>query len=135
MTGLSIFLHGSFNNFWWQEWAGCLFVPVQCFQVVTYKLFVKTGWAGTGFPAVLWPETGRIRCQDFIHQVQLAIVVETKLKLGIGDDDSAFERIAGSELIYLNADIPDLAGHILTDQVNYGREINIFIMITGGCLG
>ena len=58
------------------------------FEPVAGKLLVKRWLRMSGFIAFRRPETGAVGCQHFIADHHVAILVQTKLKLGIRNDDT-----------------------------------------------
>src|SRR5690606_34813175 len=67
----------------------CLLVPAGGFQPVAHELLVEARRIAAFGIAVGRPEAAGIRGQRLVHQGQGAVVVQTELELGVGDDDAA----------------------------------------------
>ena len=59
------------------------------------------------------PEAGGIRGEHFVAQHHVAVLIQTKLKLGVGNDDAAGERIFSTLLIQGNGVVAQLGGVLL----------------------
>ena len=66
----------------------CPVVVRICFQPVTGKLFVKRRLPMSRFITVCRPEAGAVRCEHLITDNKATILVKTKFKFGICNDDS-----------------------------------------------
>ena len=95
-AGFPIFGAGAGNDLVRQARARGFLVPVQRFQMVTHVLLVVGRRVAAKLPGILRPETRRIRGQCFINEMQDALFVDTKFKLGVGNDNVPGQRIGGS---------------------------------------
>ena len=65
-------------------------------QPIADNLFVIGGLALANFVAFQRPEAGAVRGNHFVTQYNLAVLVKTKFKFGIGNDDAALQSISST---------------------------------------
>ena len=111
-------------------------------QPVAGKLFVEGRLSMTCFIAVCRPETGAVRCQHLVSDHDIAVLIQTKLKLGIRNDDTAAQCILSALFIQSDGAVTQLLCVFLSlareslFQIIYTLlERNILIMITDLCFG
>ena len=73
----------SFYDFGGQFGSGSGFDPIQGFQVIANELLVEAGGRNAFAPFGGLPITGRIRSEDFVDQVNVAILIEAEFELSI----------------------------------------------------
>ena len=86
---VAIFSAGASRDLRRQLGSRRLLVPVQGLQVIAYKLLVEARRTGARRIGVSRPEARRVRGKQLIDKGQSAIVIQTKLELGIRDDNAA----------------------------------------------
>ena len=70
---LSVFLACLGDNILWQLRRRRLLVPTDFGEVVPDELLIETLLRFTGFIEIRGPETGGVRCEDFINDNQFSI--------------------------------------------------------------
>src|SRR3990167_4436696 len=108
-----VVLSGGFgNHFVGHTWRRRGFVPgfavhQGLLQPVAHKLLVLAGRVGAFGVALLRPETAGVGRQHLVHQRQRAVGVQTKLELGVGNDDALGQRDLGRSFVNLDADVAE----------------------------
>ena len=106
------------------------FVPVQRLKIIAHKLLIETRWTDTDAVFISGPVARRVRSQYFVYQDQFIIFVNTKLELGISDDNAAFARVVRRQPVNLDTFIPDLSCLFFTNFGDDVGKVDIDIMIT-----
>ena len=78
-----------------------------CLEPVTNELLVVRRLGFAHFVAFQRPETGAVRCQHFVCQNDFAVLVQSELELGIGNDDAVFPCVVRALLVYGDGEIPN----------------------------
>ena len=135
---LEIFLNGFLNNIFRQS-------PVIsriCLEPVACKLLVEGRLAVTNFVAFYRPETGTVRSQHLVADDDVAVFVQTKLKLGICNDDAVAVCVVSAFLVECDGAVTQFFSILGT----FAREVflevidalligDVFVVITDLCLG
>lgn len=82
-------------------------------EPVAHELLIEGRLAVARLVAFQRPEAGGIRGEHFVAQHHVAVLIQTKLKLGVGNDDAAGERIFSTLLIQGNGVVAQLGGVLL----------------------
>ena len=75
------------------------------------------------------PVAGRVGRQHFVHERQGAIFIQTKLELGVGNDDAFGQRKRSRQLVNLDADFFDLCGEFRTNNLDDLFVAYVFIVL------
>ena len=96
----------------------------------------------TRLVALQRPEAGGVRGQHLIAQHHVAVLVQTKLELGIGNDDAAGQCILGALLVQGNGVVAQLSGvlqtvtgELLLQHVNALLVGDVLVVVADLCLG
>ena len=89
-------------------------------QPVTDELFVIGRLGLARLVLVCRPESGAVRCQDFVSEDHVAVLVETELELRVGDYDPFSKRIVCALFVYGDGKISDLLSELLASS----REVS-----------
>lgn len=82
-------------------------------EPVANELLIEGRLAVARLVAFQRPEAGGIRGEHLVAQHHVAVLIQTKLKLGVGNDDAAGERIFSTLLIQGNGVVAQLGGVLL----------------------
>ncbi len=74
------------------------------------------------------PETAGVGREALVDQRDLAID-DTKLELGVGDDDAAGRGILGSSLVDLEGQVANLRGDVLADDLAATLERDVLVVV------
>ena len=86
---LEIFINGLVHDFLWK----CPVIVRIGFQPVAGELLVK-GWLSMSWLiAICRPESGAVRCEHLITKHNISILIQTKLKLGICNNNTLAQCI------------------------------------------
>ena len=133
--GLAIFFGRLCDHRFRQFGAGRGFVPLQGLQVVPDELLVKARRADPRTVLISRPETGRVRCQHLVYQVESAGRVLAEFKLGIGNNDPLGQGKGRTFSIDLQADVPYPRGQFLAQDLLGLCQVDVFVVIPDRCLG
>src|SRR5690606_33461658 len=61
-------------------------------------------------------------------QVQTARLIQTELKLGVGNDDAPLRRVGGRFLVNLQGHLANLLGQLLTNFSHYVRKAYVLVV-------
>ena len=133
LIALKIFLNGLVHDLLGQ----CPVVVRIGLQPVAGKLLVKGRLTVTRLITVCRPETGAVRSQHLIADGDVSILIQTKLKFGIGNDDTFAQCVLGAFFIKSNGIILQLlsilfsfARIVLFQMINALLIGNILIVIS-----
>ena len=82
-------------------------------EPVADELLIERGLTVAGLIALQQPEAAGIGGEHLIAQHHVAVLIQTKLELGIGNDDAAAQGIRGALLVQGNGVVPQLGGVVL----------------------
>src|SRR5690606_14772217 len=105
-------------------------VPGLCFEPVAHELLVVRRRADAFGVTFCRPESRGIRREHLVHEVQLTVFVETKLELGVGDDDALAARVFRSLGIEPQRDITQLCSQLGAHCAHHIVEIDVLVMQT-----
>ena len=138
LVTLQIFVDGLVHDFLWQ----CPVVIRVCFQPVTGKLFVERRLTMSCFISFCRPEPGTVRCKHLITDHHVSFCIQSKLELGICDDDSFTQCILCTFFIQRDGVVTKFFSQFLSSsrevffQMSYALfKRNILIVITDLCFG
>ena len=86
LIALKIFFNGLVHNLLRE----CPVIARMSGQPIACKLLVEGRLGMSCLVALCRPETGAVRCQHLITKNDVAILIQTELKLGICDNDTFF---------------------------------------------
>ena len=98
-------------------------------------MFVERRRADTGPVFIRRPKARGVGSEHFVHQGQRAIGIETKFKLGVGDDDAARGSVLHCLVIQVQADAAHALGQIRADGVHHLIEADVLVVIAERSLG
>ena len=110
LIGFEVFLDGLVDDV-----LGQVVVAVRIgLKPVANELLIEGGLAVACLIAFQRPEAGGIGGQHLVAQNDIAVLVQTELKLGVGDDDAAGEGILSALLVQSDGVVTQLGGVLLT---------------------
>ena len=111
-------------------------------QPIADKLFVIGGLALANFVAFQRPEAGAVRGNHFVTQYNLAVLVQTKFKFGVGNDDAALQSISSTFFVDSDSVVTQLQSiFFATARIQFFQDFDallyadVFVMVTDFSLG
>ncbi|PHH50430.1 hypothetical protein CFIMG_004502RA [Ceratocystis fimbriata CBS 114723] len=100
-------------------------------QIIAYKLLVEAVLVTSNLILVGWPKAGRIRCQNLVSQHDLiCFLIQSKLKLGVGNDDAALKRILCSGRVQRQSQLLDALGVLFApDQCSNLAGVDVLVLL------
>ena len=137
LIALKIFFNGLVHNLLRE----CPVIARMSGQPIACKLLVEGRLGMSCLVALCRPETGAVRSQHLITKNDVAILIQTELKLGICDNDTFFQCVLRTFFVKCNRVFTQLICILLSlarevfFQMIYALLIgDVFIMIANLCL-
>ena len=106
-------------------------VSIVGFEPVARELFVKRWLTMAWFITICRPEAGAVRCQDFVHQNDGAVFIQTEFEFGVGDDDALSSRVFGGLLIKGESVVSNLGSDVFAVLFDDFFVSDVFVVMTG----
>lgn len=106
-------------------------VPRLAFKPVADELLIKARFGLTDFVFIGRPEAGAVRCQDFVHQNDGAVFIQTEFEFGVGDDDALSSRVFGGLLIKGESVVSNLGSDVFAVLFDDFFVSDVFVVMTG----
>ena len=104
-------------------------------EPVTQVLLVKAVLSLTNLVGVLRPETAGVGGQHLIAQYQFAVLIQTELELGVGNDNTLGQSVVGALLVDLDGLIPDFFGQFGAQNLTGPLKGDVFVVLAQLSLG
>lgn len=75
------------------------------------------------------------RGQDLVNQVEVIVLIDTKLKLGVGNNDAMLLSVVAGLGVELDRDFGHLGSVLFANDSCGLAGVNVFVVIANLCLG